>query len=487
MAIEGITSHYDENLLRYHVATEDQIELIINSAFEILETVGTDMMDPEARDYMAKYGCRVEGNRVYVPRECVKKAIKTAPSHIQVYNRFGEPAMDVGGNNTYFGNGPTNPFYYDFETYERREARKSDVRNTTILSDALPNIDFIMSLAGIRDWNPMIADTCEMHEMLQNTTKPIVMWGVDVEGLEEQFDMLAAVKGGWDKFLEKPFVICYAGDPVTPLVVPADACRKHVYAAKRGMTVLWPSGPQLGCVSPITIAGSITVGLAENLAGLVLSQSVNPGVGYVATCVILTVDMNSTQAAYGTPEHCLGESMVADIYHYLDLPCWETACASDSKIVDEQCALECAFTALSNCLSGGNLVHDVGFMESAASSHLDLVTMADEAIGYARRIRRGVEINEDTIMLDVIKEVGVGGQYITHESTYQRFRDELWFPSLMDRQRYDVWKLNPTDFRTRMHEKTKKILAEHRCEPLPADVIAQLDAILDRAVKRVEG
>ncbi len=485
MAIEGIKSAYKENLMRYHVATEDQIELILNGAFEILEEVGTDIMDPGARDYMEKYGCRVEGTRVFVDRELVKKAIKTAPSHINVYNRFGELAMDVGGNNTYFGNGPTNPFYYDFETYERREARKSDVANSARLSDALPNIDFIMSLAGIRDWNPLIADTCEMHEMLQNTTKPIVCWGVDVEGLEEQFEMMAAVRGSWDAFLEKPFAICYAGDPVTPLTVPADAARKHVYCAERGMTVLWPSGVQLGCVSPMTIAGSITLGIAENLAGLVLSQSVRPGNGYVATCVTLTVDMNTTQAAYGTPEHCLGESLVADIYHYLDLPCWETACASDSKIVDEQCALECAFTSLVNCLSGGNLVHDVGFMESAASSHLDLITMADEAIGYARRIRRGVEITPESLALDIIKEVGPGGQFITHMHTFENFKSELWFPNLMDRQRYDVWKENPTDFRTRMHERTKKLLAEHKVPALPDEVVAKLDAILDKAVKRV--
>ena len=195
--------------------------------------------------------------------------------------------------------------------------------------------------------------------------------------------------------------------------------------------------------------------------------------------------MNTTQAAYGTPEHCLGESLVADIYHYLDLPCWETACASDSKIVDEQCALECAFTTLVNCLSGGNLVHDVGFMESAASSHLDLITMADEAIGYARRIRRGVEITPETLALDVIKEVGPGGEFITHMHTYENFRSELWFPNLMDRQRYDVWKENPTDFRTRMHERTKKLLAEHKVPALPDEVVAKLDAILDKAVKRV--
>ena len=80
MAIEGIKSHYNENIMRSYVATEEQIELILNGAFEILEEVGTDIMDPKARDYMEKYGCRVEGNRVYIDRELVKQAISTAPS-----------------------------------------------------------------------------------------------------------------------------------------------------------------------------------------------------------------------------------------------------------------------------------------------------------------------------------------------------------------------------------------------------------------------
>lgn len=485
MAIEGVTSHYNENRTRYYVATEEQCELIINGAFEVLEEVGIHINSDEACDILANAGCKVEDKRVWIPRELVKKAIKTAPSHIQIYNRFGEPAMDVGGTNTYFGNGPTNPMYNDFETNARREARKSDVALTARLSDACENIDFVMSLAGIRDWNPLIADVCEMHEMLQNTTKPIVCWGVDVEGLEEQFEMLAAVKGGWDKFLEKPMALCYAGDPVTPLNIPNDAARKHIYCAKRGIPIIWPSGPQLGAVSPVTIAGSETLTLAENFAGLVLSQTINPGVGYLGAMVMLTFDMSTNQAAYGTPEHCLGESLAADIYHYLDLPLWETGCATDSKIVDEQAALEAAFQSLSDILSGGNLVHDVGFMDSAMTSHLDMVTLSDEIIGYARRIGRGVEITPETLALDVIKEVGPCGEFITHEHTFLNFRKEVWIPKIIDHRRYDVWAQDPSDMRTRVHERTKKLLAEHKVPELPKDVVDQLDAILAKAQKRI--
>ncbi len=111
--------------------------------------------------------------------------------------------------------------------------------------------------------------------------------------------------------------------------------------------------------------------------------------------------------------------------------------------------------------------------------------MADEAIGYARRIRRGVEITPESLALDIIKEVGPGGQFITHMHTFENFKSELWFPNLMDRQRYDVWIENPTDFRTRMHERTKRLLAEHKVPALPDEVVAKLDAILDKAVKRV--
>lgn len=485
MSIEGVKSYYNENKTRYYVAKEEECELMINGAFQILEEVGMVINSDEACAIMEKAGCKVENHRVWIPRELVKKAIETAPSHISIYNRFGEPAMDVGGTNTYFGNGPTNPMYNDFESNQRREARKSDVTLTARLSDACPNIDFVMSLAGIRDWNPLIADVCEMHEMLQNTTKPIVCWGVDKEGLEEQFEMAAAVAGGWDKFQEKPFLLCYAGDPVTPLNIPEDAARKHIYCAERGVPIIWPSGVQLGAVSPVTMAGSLTLGLAENFGGLVLSQAINPGVGFIGAIVVLTFDMRTNQAAYGSPEHCLGDSLAADLYHYLNLPLWETGCATDSKVVDEQAAIEASFQSIANVLSGGNLVHDVGFMDSAMTSHLDMVTMSDEIIGYARRIGRGVEITPETLSLDVIKEVGPCGEFITHEHTFLNFKQEVWVPNLIDRRRYDVWAEDPSDMRTRIHQRTKKLLAEHKVPELPSDVIAKLDEVLEKAQKRI--
>lgn len=486
MAIEGIKSHYEQNKTRYHVATEDDCEKIILGALKILEKTGMVFKHPRALEVLKKSGCDVKGDRAWFPPDVVKKAIRTAPEEVVLYDRFGSEAIRAGGTRNYYGLGPTNPFFNDLVTGERRPVLKSDVADTAIVGDALPNIDFIMSLAGITDCNPRIADVCEMHEMLQNTTKPIIGWGVDVHGVKDELEMCAAVAGGWDKLIEKPFVAIYAGDPITPLILPEDAYEKLEFCAQKGIAVIWPSGAQLGSVAPVTIAGAIALGLAENLASLVLTQSINEGTPFVGGVVVLTVDMSTTMSAYGSPEHCLGESIISDVYHYLNLPLWGTAGVTDSKVVDEQAAIETSMAVLVTALSGTNLVHDVGFMDSAISGSLEQIVLSDEVIGYAKRISRGFEVDENTLALNVIDEVGPGGEFLTHQHTFDNFKSELWVPTLIDRNPYQVWNVDKKDMGARIKDKTKMILKEHRVAALPQSAKDKIDSILESAKIRAE-
>ncbi len=199
---------------------------------------------------------------------------------------------------------------------------------------------------------------------------------------------------------------------------------------------------------------------------------------------VCSVDMKTTAMCYGSPEHCLGETASADIYRYLDLPCFGTAAASEAKIVDEQLAIESTFFIYNNVLNGGQMTHDVGFMDSALTTHLDALTMEDEIISYARRIKQGFEIDEETLALDVIKEVGPKGEFLTHDHTAENFR-EVWYPTLLDRRIYQQWATESKDMRTRVHEKTAKILEEHTAEPLPEGVAAKLDEVIEKANERV--
>ncbi len=486
MAIDGIKSHYQQNKTPYTAASEETCELVLNNTFRVMEKTGLEIQSPRAAALLKENGCAVEGRRVKFPPALVKAAINSAAKEMVLYKRTGEEAMRVGGVSNYYGPGPTNPFVEDFETGERRPPQKSDVGRTATVVDACPNLDYLMGLANIMDCDVNIADVAEAHEALSHTTKPSVLWAVDCQGMQDTFDMCAAVAGGWENFLEKPFMCMFAGCPQTPLIIPETIFDKLEYSIAKGVPTLAMTGPQLGAVAPVTLAGAMVVGLAEMLAMLVLSQLVRRGSVLVMGVVVLTMDMKTTRSAYGSPEHCLGESLQSDIFHYLNLPHVGTAGVTESKIVDEQSAIESSMQILTNALSGTNMVHDVGFMDGAMSGSLDQLVLCDEIIGYARRIRAGINFDEKSFALDLIDEVGPGGEYITTGHTFKHFKKELWRPTLLDRAPYEGWaQEGRKDMRTRVHEKTAGILADHRCRPLPDEVAAQLDAIWMKAQKRV--
>ncbi len=485
MSIDGLKSYYQQNKNPYSVADEESCELLLRKSFKIMEKTGLEIQSPKAAELLRANGCQVDGCRVRFPEAIVKAAIASAAQELVLYKRGGQEAMRVGGLSNYYGPGPTNPFVEDFETGQRREPRKADVGLSATVVDACPNLDFLMGLANIMDCPVTIADVAEAHEALKHTTKPSVLWAVDCQGLQDIFDMCSAVAGSWEQFLARPFACIFAGCPQTPLILPELICDKLLYSIEKGAPTLVMTGPQLGAVAPVTLAGAVALGLAELLAMLVLAQLTRRGSVLVMGVVILTMDMKTTRSAYGSPEHCLAEALQSDIFHYLNLPHVGTAGVTESKMVDEQAAVESTMQILTNALSGANMVHDVGFMDGAMSGSLEQLVLCDEIISFAKHIRRGINFDEASFALDLIDQIGPGGQYISAPHTCKHFKKELWRPSLLDRSLYESWvEGGRQDMRRRIRAKTAQILAQHRCEPLSPEVEAQLDAIWLRARQR---
>ncbi len=487
MAINGLKSYYYENEKKMHIISEAECETIINAAFEILENTGMKVMHPRAVKLLTDAGASAKDGIVKIPRQLVIDSINSAGKEMILYDRFGNEAIRAGGNRTYFGLGPTNPSFNDFETGEIRAAKRIDARNSAIIADACPNIDYVMGLAQISDQALELCDVYEGYEMLTHTTKPIAFWGASTEGLKAQVSMADAIAGGHDKLVEKPFVAIYTGASQTPLVFPDKIYERFEYAATSGLQIIWLSGVQLGSVSLVTLAGAYAGNLAEMFTGVVLSQLLNKGCTIMCNITVLTFDMGTTHSAYGSPEHCLAEVMGADIFHYLNLPYMGTAGATDSKIVDEQAAIESSMQVLINILGGGHMMHDVGFMNGALSGALEQIVLSDEIISYARHIEKGIPINEETLGLDVIDEVGPAGEFLTHEHTAENFRSALWIPSLLSRELIENWEENgKKDLRTRLREKTAKLLAEHKPVELPEDVMKKLNDILEAEEERIK-
>lgn len=487
MAIKGLKSYYKENWTSFHALTEEQVEQVILGAFDILENIGIKS-NSHILELYREAGAKIEGDIVKVPREMVIKAIDSAPKSIKLYNRKTGDYIEVGGTKAYVGSGPTNPFFQDFETKERRRSSLKDCENCAKLMEALPEFDFLMCLSDPVEVEPELKDLYCLQAMLEYSDKPICSLPTNRYTMEEQGEMIKALYGSMEAFAEKPSIIMLSGETATPLCSEAEIFTdKQFYCAKNNIPQTVISYIQLGTVAPVTLANAITMAIAENFYLLTMTQLVNPGCPDLCSLISGAVDMKTTRTCYSTPEHVLCEAAGADVFHYLNLPTLGTGGAVSAKTVDEQCAIEQAFTLGFSILDGGNLIHNVGFMEDGITSHYDSLTMANDIAGYARRIKAGVRFEDATVDQNVIKEVGHGGTYITRMETFENCRKEIWYPELHDRYNYAKWtSTGSTTLGERIHEKTKAILEAPTESRLTPEVKAAFAEILAKANARVK-
>lgn len=476
-------SNYTVNAsTQFRVLANDQIEEILGASLEILGRTGVTFHNDEALFMLKKAGCHVDGIRVRIPTGLVEWALRAAPSRVTLSNsRTWKRDVRLEGNNMYFGTGSDTPNFIDPRTGARVRTRKRDVEDMARVLDALPNMDFCMSLGLVQDTPKLSSDRHQFEAMVLNTGKPMVITAHDVRGFGDIIEMCEVVAGGADALRANPFMVLYA-EPISPLQNPKDSVDKLMFAAQKGVPVVYTPAPMAGATAPVTLAGTLASGLAESLSGLVIHQLKGEGAPFIMGGVYTIMDMNTTIFSYAAPEFNLLQAALTDIAHYLKLPIFCTAGCTDSNILDEQAAIEATFSILVTALSGGNLIHDVGYLEYGSTGSIDMLVMSDEIVGMARRFVRGIRVDDETLALDVVDSVGPGGHFLGEQHTLKHLRGEFWFPTLISRARYDGWKADGgLTMGERVHRKTIKLLEGHNPEPLSPDVQKRLREIVDRA------
>ena len=472
----------------YRMLSEDQQRAIYQAALEILERTGAVIHDKESLELFEKAGCWVEGERVRFPAGLTEWAVAAAPSRILMYDREGNKAMVLEGRNTYYGPGPTNTYHRDPETGERRRPVLSDSENAGRVCDALPNIDFAMDLGTPTGVTETLADIYAFKSLITNCRKPIVHWGFDIEQYQDIIDMASAVVGGLENLQQKPF-ICLYSEPSSPLVHSREAIAKAVFAAKNRMPIVYTPCVMLGGTTPATLASTIALGVAESMVGIVVSQLVREGSPIIMGGVYAIMDMKTTVFSYGSPEFHMMQAGIAEVAHYMNIPVFGTAGCTDSHTLDGQAAGEATMSILMAAQTGANLVHDVGYTGSGSQGSLYQLVMCDEIISMVKRFMRGIRVDDETLAVEVIDRVGPGGHHLADEHTMKHFKTETWFPTLINRMRYDEWK-NATGSSTmadRVKKKMLDIINNHEVPALPAGVMEQIDAIVARAEAREAG
>jgi len=467
--------------VQFRVLSEDQCDEIALAAFEILERVGARFYESEALDIFRSAGCIVQDdNRVRFPAGVIRAALGTTPDRFTLYTRDGKPAIRAEPNRAHFGPGPTCCNFIDPTTLERRPFVKRDAALTARTCEVLPNIDYVMSLGSISDVPQDVADVHEFDAMVRETTKPIMSWAFSRDSLRKIHEMCIAVKGSREAFAAEPFMIFYS-EPSSPLKNSEEAVQKLIYCAREAIPQVYTPCCIAGGTAPASMAGVLAQNLAETLAGVVLSQLVRKGTPVVVGGVVSILDMHTTILSYGAPELALLSAGATEVARYLGLPMFSTAGCTDSKCLDGQAAAEAATSIIFAALSGANFIHDVGYIESAMTGSLGQLVMCDEIIGMARRVVRGIRVDDDTLAVDAVSEAVETGDFLALDHTARHFRREFWFPRLMDRYRYGEWKAaGGKSLADRVWDRVREIITGPRAPALPESVLARLDAIANR-------
>jgi trimethylamine--corrinoid protein Co-methyltransferase len=473
--------------VRFQLLSQDQLQELFDGVLHVLEYTGLDVYHDEARDILKGAGAWVDGLRVRLPSYLVKDALAKAPRSFTIWARDGNPKHNIiiGPGRAHFGPGPTCPNFIDVETLERRPYVKSDVPLVAKMVDALPNIDFCESLGTVNDVHHELGALYEFAGMFPNTSKPIVAWSYDRFDSAGIHEIAVAEAGGQRAFEQRPNYVHYC-EPLSPLVSTFEAVDKLVFAARHRVPLIFTPCPISGGTAPVTSAGIIIQGAAESWMGLTLAQTIQPGLPYFMGGVFSVMDMSSMVLAYGAPELPLNMAALSELAHFAGLPLWQTGGCTDSKTFDEQAIIEGGMSVLFSALTGGDLCHDVGYTESAMTGSVFQLCAMDEAIGYARRITRGIEVNEDTLAVPVIHNVGPNGHYLREQHTRRYYKSEFWYPKLCDRRNYEEWEMmGKTSFKERTVARVRDILTTHRASPIKPETQKVIEKVLDEAEERV--
>lgn len=443
------------------VLTPEKQEKLHEAALHLLRKVGVVVGYPVARERLAGMGARVDGDRVYFEEEVLRRALDLAPASFRLYDRNGNEAMVLDRKTMYFGTGTDSVKFLDPRTGEIGKCTCESARMMSVLTDALPNIDFIDAVGMIEDVDPRIGSRMAFAIALENTTKVLNFCADYAESYEDIIELAAGIAGGVARLKEKPFLFGYC-EPVTPLNHSEDTCKKLEICATAGVPVVYMPYCMRGGTAPVTLGGALAQSLAEILSGLAIHQAFAPGAPFIMGCMPSIMDMKTMIGSYGAPEFHYGVHASAEMAVYYDLPFYGTGGTTDSAVFDFQAGAEAMMNLLGSFLGQANFVHDLGtFLHNVILSP-EFLVLCNDLVDTIKIYRTGDFLDEASLALDVIEKVGPKGNYLMESHTLKNFRKIRY-------SRYFERKTSETEhgeMASKLRADTLKLLDKHEPQPL---------------------
>ncbi|MBW2593736.1 MAG: trimethylamine methyltransferase family protein [Deltaproteobacteria bacterium] len=463
--------------------TDNELKAIHFATLEVLQTTGVKVESDKALEIFHGAGARVEQHDGYgivkIPNYIVEDCIRWAPRIGGYYGRRPEDDYITDGARVGFSAGFGEQVkIIDLDTKKVRSTVKKDLADITRIQDYLDVITVIERAACSGDQPPATQTLHNYEAMVQNSSKHCFLGFGGGKNAEKIIEMAKIAAGGEDKFKNRPIVTGFVC-PTSPLTMVRDCCETIMTCAESGVGIAVISMSLSGASSAATLGSVVVQHNAEVLSGIVLAQLTARGTPCTYCGCSTIMDMRSGLSPVGVPEMGLLSVAWAKLAQYYQLPSLVGGCGSDSKLPDAQQAYDFSLTAMPAALAGANIIYGIGAIESILTFDYAAMIMGAEQAKRIMRVVGGIDISDDAMALDLIHEIGPGGQFLTHEHTYRHMR-EMSQSELFDRRTRDAW-MKATDginVAERAYEEAGRIISEHTPAPLPEGAATAMRAII---------
>ena len=461
---------------RYQPLSQEGIERIHQAVLDALETIGLADAPQSGIDYMTAAGAILgDDGRLRFPRALIEDTIASANRSITLYSRDGKNDLDLSGSNVHFGTAGAAVHVVDVEGRIYRDSTVKDLFDAARLTDKLDNIHFLQRPMVCRD----IIDNREMdlntiYACCSGTTKHVGTSFTEVGFARDAFKMLHMIAGGEDAWRARPFVSNSNCFVVPPMKFATESCLVMEECIHQGMPILLLSAGQAGATAPAPIAGAIVQAVAECLAGLFYVQSIKPGHTAIFGTWPFVSDLRTGAMSGGSGEQALLTAGCAQMHRFYNLPGGAAAGIADAKLPDMQAGWEQATSNVMAGLSGLNMVYEAAGMHASLLGFcLESLVLGDDLLGQAMRCVRGIEVTEDTVSVDVIRQTCMGGpgHYLGSDQTLSVMQTEYIYPELGDRTSPKEWdELGKPDLIQKAIARKEAILSEPSSARFAPDV-----------------
>jgi trimethylamine--corrinoid protein Co-methyltransferase len=471
---------------RLNFLSHETIERIVSEAYDLLKDPGVRVHSDRALHLLAEHGAEVdlEAQVAHIPANMASQAVETAPSSFHLYDADGEPVIHCGGDDVHFDPGSAAIEILDHGANRSRSPITADCVRFIKLADGLDAMDGVATSLVCADVPQEIADLYRLYLVLLYTRKPVVTGAFAVETWEVMKDLLVAVVGSEEALAERPtavFDVC----PSPPLLWSEITCENLMDCAQYRVPAELVSMPLAGATGPATLLGAVVQHTAENLSGVTIHQLDNPGAPIVWGGSPAAFDMRTGTPPMGAIETMMIDCAYAEVGKHLGLPTHAYLGMSDSKVVDGQCGFESGIGAVLGALASINIISGPGMLDFESCFSLEKLVIDAEIVGMAKRLVTGMVERETPLGVEIIRQVGHAGNFLSMPHTRRWFRQELFIPSpVVDRDFRRNWEAKGSlDIAERAHQRVGAIISAYEPKGLPAEVVRELETITLRVAQ----